>query len=62
MLKRITDGGLGVEPPAAGAMGVWRQSPQPLGDFCTFLEKKSFFNAIRSHFTRVHNHLKELDF
>ena len=23
------------------AMGVWGQSPQPLGDFCKFLEKKA---------------------
>ena len=29
---------LGLEPP----MGVWGLSPQPLGDFCKFLEKKLF--------------------
>ena len=34
-----SNGGLGAEPPVA--MGVWGQSPQPLGDFCKFLEKKS---------------------
>ena len=48
------------QPPVA--MGVWGQSPQPLGDFCKFLEKKSYFNPIGSHFARVHSHLKELDF
>ena len=43
VLKRYTDGGLGAEPPGAGGyMGVWRQSPQPLGNFCKFLEKKLF--------------------
>ena len=38
--------------------GVWGQSPQPLGDFCKFLEKKGYFNPIGSHFARVHSHLK----
>ena len=27
------------QPPVA--MGVWGQSPQPLGDFCKFLKKKA---------------------
>ena len=38
------------------------QSPQPLGDFCKFLEKKSYFNPFGSHFAHVQSHLKELDF
>ena len=62
VLKRITDGSLGAEPPAAGGYGDLGQSPQPLGDFCKFLEKKSYFNPIGSHFARVHSHLKELEF
>ena len=40
---------------------IW-QSPQSLGNFCKFLERKSYFNAIGSHFARVHSHLKELVF
>ena len=48
VLKRITDGGLG-------------RSPQPLGYFCKFLEKK-YLNPIGSHFARVQKHFKELDF
>ena len=42
--------------------GVWGQGPQPPGDFCKFLKKKSLFNPIGSHFARVHSHFKELDF
>ena len=42
VLKRFPDGVLGAKPPAPAAMGVWGQSPQQLGDFCTFLEKKLF--------------------
>ena len=30
VLKRITDGGLGAEPPAVGGYGVWGQSPPGL--------------------------------
>ena len=47
------------QPPVA--MRVWDKAPQPLGDFCKFLEK-SYFNPIGSHFARVQSHLKELDF
>ena len=49
LLKRITDGGL--EP-----------KPQLLGNFCAIFWKKSYFNAIGSHFACVQNHLKKLDF
>ena len=49
LLKRITDGGLGVKP-------------QLLGIFFAFFWKKSNSNAIGSHFARLQNHLKELDF
>ena len=38
------------------------QSPQPLGDFCKFFEKKNYLNAIGSHFARVQSHFNELDF
>ena len=49
LLKCVTDGGyegLGAKPPAEGR----------------FFEKKSYFNAIGSHFARVQSHFKELDF
>ena len=49
LLKRITDGGLGPKT-------------QLLGNFFAFFWKKSYFNAIRSHFACVQNHVKELDF
>ena len=49
LLKRITDGDLGTKPPVAGR-------------FFGILLKKSYFNAIGSHFARVQNHLKELDY
>ena len=41
---------------------VWGQSPQPLGDFSKFLEKKSYLNPIGLHSARVQSHFKELDF
>ena len=59
VLNRITDGGLGAEPPAA--TGVWRQTPYRWAIFVRFW-KKSYFNPIGSHFVRVHSHLKELNF
>ena len=46
LLKRITDGDLGMKSLVAGR----------------FFEKKSYFNAFGSHFARVQNHLKELDY
>ena len=49
LLKRITDGGLGPKP-------------QLLGNFFALFWKKSYFNAIRSHFACIQNHLKKLDF
>ena len=68
VLKRVTDGGLGAEPPTAGGYGdlgakpqAAGQSPQNMGDFCVF-GKTSYFNPTGSHFARVHSHLKELDF
>ena len=48
-VKRITNGALGAKPPAA-----WR--------FVVIFGKKTYFNAVGSHFARVQNHLKELDF
>ena len=49
LLKRITDGGLGLKP-------------QLLGNIFAFFWKKSYFNAIGLQFTCAQNHLKELDF
>ena len=62
-LKRITDGGLKAKPPAAG--GYWGPRAKPPAAsrfFCSFFGKKSYFNAIGSHFARVQSHLKELKF
>ena len=38
-LKRITDGGLGQSSQPPGAMWVWRQSPQLMGNVLYFLGK-----------------------
>ena len=38
------------------AMGVWGRNPQPLGDFCKFLEKKAILiplNHISHVFTAI---------
>ena len=43
-------------------MGIWGRSHQSLGDVLEFFWKKSYFNAIGSHFARVQNHLKEVDY
>ena len=50
--------GSGAESPAAGGLGVLGRSPQKLGNF---LEKTSCFNAIGSHFVRVHSSVVELE-
>ena len=53
--------GLGPQPPEA--LGAWgRSPPNPWASFCNFLKKKSYFNAIGSHFASVQSHLKALDF
>ena len=49
LFKRITDGDLETKPPVAGRF------------FEIFL-KKGYFNAFGSHFERVQNHLKEVDY
>ena len=49
LFKRITDGDLGTKPPVVGR-------------FFGFFFKKNYFNAIGSHFARVQNHLKEVDY
>ena len=46
LLKRITEGGLGVKPPEAEQ----------------FFEKTSYFNAIGIHSALILSYLKELDF
>ena len=58
-LKRITDGGLGADPPVAGGFGGLEAKPPAAG---RFLGKTSSFNGIGSRFARVQSHLKELDF
>ena len=62
MLKRITDGGLGAEPPAAGGYGGLGAKPPAAGQFLLSFWKKSYLNPIGSHFARVQSHFKELDF
>ena len=47
--KRITDEGLWVEPPAAGR-------------FFVIFWKKSYYNALESHFAHVQSHLQEQNF
>ena len=37
-------------------------APSRWAIFCNFFAKKSYFNAIESHFARVQSHLKKLDF
>ena len=37
-------------------------SPQPLGDFCKFFGKDTYFNAFESLFARFWSHLNELNF
>ena len=61
-LKRITDGGLGAGPPAAGGFGGLGAKPPAVKRFFVSFWKKSYFNAIESHFAHVLSHLKALDF
>ena len=42
VLKRIIDGGLGADPPAAGGYGGLEAKPPAAGQFLKFLEKKLF--------------------
>ena len=48
-----------VSPVATGGLGA---KPQAAGRFLQVFGKKIYFNAIGSHFARVHSHLKELGF
>ena len=62
-LKRITDGCLGAEPPAArGFGGLGGEAPGRWAIFCKFFGKNRYFNATESQFARVQSHLKALDF
>ena len=61
-LKRSTDGGLGAEPPAARGFGGLGAKPPAVGRFFLFFGKKSYFNAIESHFARFQSYLKALNF
>ena len=56
LLKRITDRDLGAGPSASGGFG----GPAP--SRWAIFWKKSYFNAIGSHFARVQSRLKALDF
>ena len=69
-LKREFSKGRGLKPKLTNEnivysnvsqTGIWRRSPQSLGDFFEFCLKKSYFNAFGSHFARVQNHFKEVD-
>ena len=51
-LTHIANGGLGTEPPAAGGYGGVGAKPPAAARFFVFFEKKSCFNAIKSHFAR----------
>ena len=42
VLKRITDGGLGAEPPAAGGYGFRGEAPSCWAIFVSFWKKKLF--------------------
>ena len=49
--------------PINGAITVNNGAPSRWAFFCIFFfGKKSYFNAIESHFVRVQSRLKELDF
>ena len=52
----------GAEPYAARGYGIWGKVPRRWAIFRYFLEKKSYFNTIGSHFARIHSLLKVLDF
>ena len=49
-LQGVTDGGLGAEPTAAGGFGGLGAKPPAVGRFFVIFWKKSYFNAIGSHF------------
>ena len=42
--------------------GSGDEAPSRWAIFCNFLEKKSYFNAMESHFASVQSHLKALNF
>ena len=52
--------GLGAEPPAAEGYGG--KAASRWATFRNFLEKKSCFTTIGSHFARIQSHLKVLDY
>ena len=43
------------------AIGVWGQSPLPLGQFGKFSEKLAFLTPFGSHFARFWSNVKELN-
>ena len=61
-LKGITDGDLGAGPPAVGGFGDLGAKPPAVRRLFVSFWKKSYFNAIESHFASVQSHLKALDF
>ena len=56
--RRGSGGGVSVR----GGYGCLGEKPPAAGRFFVSFGRKSYFNAIGSHFARVHSHLKELDF
>ena len=61
-LRCITDEGVGAKPPASGDYGVLGAKAPAARRFFLVFWKKSYFNAIGSHFARVQSYLKELKF
>ena len=57
-LKGIANGGLGAGSSAAGGFGGLGAKPTAVGRFSVIFGKKSYFNAIESHFASVQSHLK----
>ena len=52
-IKRITNGGLGVQPPAAGDYECLGAKPSTTRQFFVIFWKKSYFNAIMDDISHV---------
>ena len=60
--KRITDRVLGRSSQQPETMGSEGEAPSHWAISCNFLDENCYFNAAGSHFARVQNHLKEINF
>ena len=58
LLKRITNGNLGAESPAAGGYEGLREKPQAAGQFFVILWKKILFIGIGLPFAPAQRNLK----